>query len=332
MNILRKLLFPLGILYWLITYLRNVAYDKNWLKSVSYPFPVIAIGNLSVGGTGKTPHTEYLIKLLKTKKSIAVLSRGYGRKTKGYLLANEKTNAQDIGDEPFQMAHKFPNIQVAVCEDRNLGIQNLRATTNPEIILLDDAFQHRKVKAGFYVLLTTFSDLFVDDFILPFGNLRESAMGKKRANAVIVTKCPETLSNEEIHRIKQKLNVKVPVYFSKTVYDEYVYSENGKLSLAEVVSHSKAIVAGIAKPEYFVSKLKHEHDDVFIYPDHYDFGTEDVKKLEAIALTKKIITTEKDYMRLKSKMKTENLFYLPITISFLGESIDKQLLEFIGKD
>ena len=182
MNLLRKLLFPFAILYGLITSIRNFLFDKDILKSYSFDLPVIAVGNLSVGGTGKTPQIEYLIRLLSDKYKIATLSRGYKRKSKGFILAEANANAATLGDEPFQFFQKFPSIQVAVDADRKNGIEQLLLQTEkPEIILLDDAFQHRKVKAGFYILLTSYGDLYSDDFMLPTGNLRESRSGAARA-------------------------------------------------------------------------------------------------------------------------------------------------------
>jgi len=191
MNFFRKILFPLSILYGLITCIRNILFDNGILKAYSFDLPVIAVGNLSVGGTGKTPQIEYLIRLLSDKYKIATLSRGYKRQSSGFILAEASTTAATLGDEPFQFFTKFPNIHVAVDADRKNGIvQLLLQKDRPEIILLDDAFQHRKVKAGLYILLTSFEDLYVNDFVLPTGNLRESRSGAKRASIIVVTKCP----------------------------------------------------------------------------------------------------------------------------------------------
>ena len=190
MNLLRKLLFPFAILYGIITSLRNYLYDKGILKSYSFDIPVIAVGNLNVGGTGKTPQIEYLIRLLSPNYRVATLSRGYKRKSEGFVLADATSNAEILGDEPFQYFKKFPNIQVAVDADRRNGIEQLvKQKAMPEIILLDDAFQHRKVKAGFYILLTAYDDLFCNDFMLPTGNLRESSNGAKRANLIKTNRC-----------------------------------------------------------------------------------------------------------------------------------------------
>ena len=222
MNLLRKLLFPFAILYGFITGIRNFLFDKGVLKSYSFDVPIIAVGNLSVGGTGKTPQIEYLIRLLSPSYKVATLSRGYKRKSEGFVLADSTSNAEILGDEPFQFYKKFNNIQVAVDANRKNGIEKLLSQTNkPEVILLDDAFQHRKVKAGFYILLTSYDDLYSDDFILPTGNLRESRTGAKRANLVVVTKCPATLSPDEQNKIQAKLNLtsNQELYFSYIEYD-----------------------------------------------------------------------------------------------------------------
>lgn len=324
MKLLRKILFPIAIIYWLVTFVRNWLYDVSFFKSKSYHLPIIAIGNLSAGGTGKTPHTEYLIRLLKDKYKVAVLSRGYKRSTKGFVLANETVSAQELGDESYQIHAKFPEISVAVCEDRQNGIENLLATINPEIILLDDAFQHRKVKANFYVLLTAYDDLFSDDYILPFGNLRESASGKKRANLIIVTKCPAVLSEEEQEKVIQKLNGKVPVFFTSIDYDSEVFGAEKAMNVTEVISQEKVIVAGIAKPKYFVDYLNSGKDKVMIYPDHHNFSDQEISELNTATQDKILVTTEKDFVRLNGKINSDKLFYLPIKVAFINSEKEFQ--------
>jgi len=326
MKLLRKILFPITIIYWLVTFVRNWLYDVSYFKSKSYHLPIIAIGNLSAGGTGKTPHTEYLIRILKDKYKVAVLSRGYKRSTKGFVLANETISAQELGDESYQIHTKFPDISVAVCEDRQTGIENLISTIKPDVILLDDAFQHRKVKANFYVLLTAYDDLFSDDYILPFGNLRESAIGKKRANLVIVTKCPVALSEIEQDKVKQKLNVKVPVFFSSIAYDAEVIASGTVMNVTDVIAQEKVIVAGIAKPKYFVDYLNSGKDKVMIYPDHHNFSDQEILELNVLAQNKILVTTEKDFVRLVGKIKAEKLYYLPITTKFLNSENEFQSL------
>jgi len=314
--VIRKLLFPLGVVYWLVTFIRNWLYDLGIFTSKSYDLPIIAIGNLSAGGTGKTPQTEYIIRLLKNTYKIAVLSRGYKRSTKGFLLANDVVTSSELGDESFQMYSKFPEISVAVCEDRQTGIENLISKSNPDIILLDDAFQHRKVKAGFYILLTSYDDLFSDDYILPFGNLRESAIGKKRADVVVVTKCPQNITEKNKDEVRLKLNVNFPVFFTSIDYDSDVFSAENSISVSDIISKEKIIVAGIAKPKYFIDYLNSGTDKVMIYPDHHNFSEAEISEISELSKDKIIVTTEKDFMRLNRKIHSSNLFYLPIQTKF----------------
>ncbi len=252
MIILRYLLFPFAILYGFITSIRNFLYDKGIFKSYSFDIPIIAVGNLSVGGTGKTPQIEYLIRLLSPNYKIATLSRGYKRKSKGYVLADVTSTAEILGDEPFQMHQKFPNIKVAVDADRKNGIENLlKLDDKPELILLDDAFQHRKVKAGFYIMLSAYDDLFYNDFILPTGNLRESKSGAKRADIIVITKCPKDLSDITQKIIKEKIGLDCPIFFSFIDYDENIYNEFESKKVSDIKYTNKLLVAGIAKPEPF---------------------------------------------------------------------------------
>nr|WP_315233633.1 tetraacyldisaccharide 4'-kinase [uncultured Flavobacterium sp.] len=335
MNLLRKLLFPFAILYGLITSIRNFLFDKGILKSYSFDLPVIAVGNLSVGGTGKTPQIEYLIRLLSDKYKIATLSRGYKRQSKGFILAEASSNAKIIGDEPFQFFQKFPNIQVAVDADRKNGIEQLLSQQEkPEVILLDDAFQHRKVKAGFYILLTSYGDLYSDDFMLPTGNLRESRSGAKRANVIIVTKCPFNLSLEQQYDIKNRLKVSEDqeLYFTFIAYEDFIYAENRKINVNEIQSAAKLLVAGIAKPEPFFAYLQDTNDICLSFPDHHNFTDKDILEIKNLAQNNIIITTEKDYVRLKGSLPSEQLFYLPIQSSFVSgsENFDKTIIDYVG--
>ena len=334
MILLRKILFPFALLYGFITGIRNFLFDKGILKSYSFDVPIIAVGNLSVGGTGKTPQIEYLIRLLSPNYKVATLSRGYKRKSKGFILANSTSNAEILGDEPFQFYKKFQNIQVAVDANRKNGIEKLLSQTNKlEVILLDDAFQHRKVKAGFYILLTSYGDLYSDDFILPTGNLRESRAGAKRANLVIVTKCPATLSSDEQTEIQAKLNLTSTqeLYFSCIDYDESVFSEGKSIKASEVKNIDKLLLAGIAKPEPFFKYLQSEKEEQLVFPDHHYFSEKDLLEIENKAQGKMIITTEKDFVRLKGSIPKEQLFYLPIRSSFLSaaEKFDKTITDYV---
>ncbi len=325
MKVIRYLLFPFAILYNIVTAIRNFFYDTGVFTSTSFQLPVIVVGNLSTGGTGKTPQIEYLIRLLKDRYKIAVLSRGYKRKTKGFLLLNNTHNAEDVGDEPLQFFSKFKNIDVAVDANRTEGIQRLITDINPEVILLDDAFQHRKVKAGYYILLTKFDELYANDFLLPTGNLRESRRGRSRANTIIVTKCPQNLSEDQQKRIKEKLKPSADqeVYFTSIGYNETLKGDREVL-LSELENSEIVLVTGIANPKPLLqflgrNHLKFQHIN---FPDHHNFTSSDISKInttyESITSVNKIIlTTEKDYMRLKGKIS--NLVYIDIETKFLNK-------------
>ncbi|WP_442787348.1 tetraacyldisaccharide 4'-kinase [Flavobacterium suncheonense] len=335
MNFFRKLLFPLAVLYGFVTSVRNFLYDKGILKSYSFDLPVIAVGNLSVGGTGKTPQIEYLIRLLSDRYKVATLSRGYKRKSKGFVLADAGADAAVLGDEPFQFHQKFPNIQVAVDANRVNGItQLLSQNEKPDVILLDDAFQHRKVKAGFYIMLTAYGDLYCDDLILPAGNLRESRTGVKRADVIIVTKCPPQLTLIQQNEIRSRLQLKQhqQLFFTFIAYEESVSSEEKSMPVKEIATVDKILLAGIAKPDSFFAYLQAAQDATMTFPDHHDFTQLDIEKIKEKAKNKIIITTEKDYVRLKGKLRKEQLFCLPIKTSFLShqEDFDKSILDYVG--
>lgn len=335
MKLLRKILFPFSILYGWITGIRNILFDKGILKSYSFDIPIIAVGNLSVGGTGKTPQIEYLIRLLSDKYKVATLSRGYKRKSEGFILADATSNAEILGDEPYQFYKKFPEIQVAVDANRKNGIEQLLSQSQkPEVILLDDAFQHRKVKAGFYILLTSYGDLFCDDFMLPTGNLRESRSGAERANLIIVTKCPKALSDEEQNNIRNKIGLDKDIFFTYVDYDEKVYSDENRKDVSDLKNVEKLLVAGIAKPDPFFNYLQGKNDKTISFPDHHDFSDADLLEIKNKANKNLIITTEKDFVRLNGKLPKEQLFYLPIRSSFLNNAkvFDTEILDFIRKN
>ncbi len=333
-NLFRKTLFPFAILYGIITSIRNFLFDKGILKSYSFDVPVIAVGNLSVGGTGKTPQIEYLIRLLSPNFKVATLSRGYKRKSEGFVLANASSNAEILGDEPFQFYTKFKNIQVAVDANRKNGIEQLLSQKDKsDLILLDDAFQHRKVKAGFYILLTSYGDLYSDDFMLPTGNLRESRSGAKRANMIIVTKCPLNLSVEEQAKIKYNLNLSSnqELFFSFIDYDDSIDSKDKSMKVSEIKNVTKILLAGIAKPEPFFDHLQSKNDVKLIFPDHHHFSKNELLEIKKKAQNQIIITTEKDFVRLNNSILSDQLFYLPIRSSFLskGENFDKTINEYV---
>ncbi|MDP2088874.1 MAG: tetraacyldisaccharide 4'-kinase [Flavobacteriaceae bacterium] len=340
MKALRKLLFPFTILYGFITWIRNKCYDYGVLKSYSFNIPVICVGNLSVGGTGKTPQTEYLIRLLSSHKKMAVLSRGYQRKTTGFLLAKEGLTAIDLGDEPFQYFQKFPEIVVAVDERRVNGIQQLLKLPNPpEVILLDDAFQHRSVKPGLSILLTPFDDLFVDDYMLPAGNLREYQSGYKRADIVIVTRSPEEISAAIQSKIKSRLKLEQyqQLYFSSISYNETLKGGKSSLSINDLTNYEVLLITGIANPQQLLAflqkkEIKFEHIQ---FADHHLFSEQDIDKIKQdfhqFSSEKKIIlTTEKDYVRIFARL--ENCYFISIETIIINNEADfsKKILNYVG--
>lgn len=335
MDLLRKILFPFAAIYGLITWLRNYFYDKGIFKSTAFGVPVIAVGNLSVGGTGKSPQIEYLIRLLSPRYKVATLSRGYKRKSKGFMLAGQEATAEILGDEPFQFHSKFPHVAVAVDADRTNGIKQLLSLAKPDVVLLDDAFQHRRVKAGFYILLTAYGDLYVDDFLLPAGNLRESWRGAKRANVIVVTKCPIDLPARQQNAIRARMRLKPhqELYFSFIDYDDKVYSQDASETVAEIRENKKVLIAGIAKPKPFFDHLGGGSDIVLEFPDHHRFSENEIAQIKAEAAGKPVITTEKDYVRLKGRLDPGRLFYLPIRSAFLADAdnFDKTILDHVGK-
>jgi len=318
MNKLRKILFPFSVLYYGITALRNWLYDNNLIKSTSYDLPVICVGNLSMGGTGKTPMIEFLLSFLNEEKRVAVLSRGYKRKTKGFQYVEVFSRVDEVGDEPLQFKRKFPNNKIAVDGNRRRGITNL--APNADVILLDDAFQHRKVKPSFSVLLTTYGDLYINDTLLPAGNLRESRAGANRADVIVVTKCPEKIPYAEQQKIQFDLNLKEHqyVYFSTISYASVVQNKTNTDPLDVLMNKEFTLVTGIANPSPLVSYLK-EYGCIFehiSFPDHHNFTDSEIAMLQKKEF---ILTTEKDFMRLEGKINKALLYYLPIYISILNK-------------
>ncbi|MCL4146628.1 UNVERIFIED_CONTAM: hypothetical protein GTU68_021226 [Idotea baltica] len=331
MNFLRKILYPFSLLYGEITSTRNTFYDKGILKSTQFDIPTIVVGNLSVGGTGKTPQVEYLVRLLQKTHKLAILSRGYKRSTKGFIIANSTSTANQIGDEPLQYFKKFSNVIIAVDADRVNGIEQLtQLLDKPDIILLDDAFQHRKVDAGLNVLLTSYNDLYIDDHMLPTGNLREKVSGAERAKIIVVTKCPTALSQQEQFEITKKLHVEThqTAFFSTIKYGNEIIGKSDSIAISKLAEYKVVLVTGIAKTEPLINFLKEKNIAVqhIKYTDHYNFSDKDIEKINstfnAIETDKKIVlTTEKDYVR---SFTTSNLevYYLPIETSFIEHQED----------
>jgi tetraacyldisaccharide 4'-kinase len=330
------------MLYGSIMAFRNFLFDRGILKSTEFLVTTISVGNLAVGGTGKTPHVEYLIRLLGNKYKVAVLSRGYGRKTKGYMEADDDSDASKIGDEPYLYHRKFPFIKVVVGEKRVDAIKKLlQKHRDIKVVLLDDAYQHRYLKADLQILLTEYSNLYVDDLPMPAGRLREFPRGSKRANLIIVSKCPKNLSWEEAGRIREKLapEPEQEVFFTRYSYDKPLAAWKDDIEFTDT---EPVVVTGIANPAPMITYLekrfpKLEHME---YPDHYSFNRNDIKKIRRECRDGKtrhqLLTTEKDGMRLyphKKKLKGIDVFVLPIKVKFLfrEKAFDERILQYLNE-
>ncbi len=340
MGNLRKFLVPFSFLYGVITFVRNKFFD--WGINSTYDIPVksIIVGNLSVGGTGKTPHVAFLATFLSKTKKTTILSRGYGRKTKGYFQVNPTSTASTVGDEPLQYFTQLaPDVSVVVCASRTEGVQKIISEIQPEIILLDDAFQHRKVKAGYSILLMDYNKPFYKDCMLPAGDLREYTSGKKRADRLIVTKCPEDLSID----IKKNICLKTGfldahVYFSNIVYGNVLNFDNQFVNSFGGV----LLVTGIANPFPLYNHIKETNKvELVTFPDHHAFSVTDIQKIhtkfDLLEDTNAVIlTTEKDFMRLKSIVTKNELerypwCYIPIRISIdREEEFVQEIIHYVN--
>lgn len=350
---INKWLRPLSWIYGLAVGIRNLLFDINVLKSRSFDLPIISVGNITVGGSGKTPHVEYLINLLHKKWKVAVISRGYKRKSRGYVLANSQTRMQDIGDEPFQMKSKFRDIYVAVDKSRCDAIDRLtsdEATKDTNVVLLDDAFQHRYVKPCVSILLVDYHRLIIYDELLPAGHLREPKEGKRRADIVIVTKCPRDLNPMEFRVLKRAMNLfpYQDLYFTTIAYKNLkaVFSKKEK-PLADIGNATNVLLlTGIASPKQMLIDLKPYAKSLhpMSFADHHDFSTSDIEainsKFESMPSPKIIITTEKDKVRLLptkglSDSVRKHLYALPIEIEFMlngEESFNNKIIDYVRKN
>ena len=349
---INKWLTPLSWLYGVGTEGRNALFDAGILKSRSFRIPIINVGNITVGGTGKTPHVEYLIRLLSPKYKVAVLSRGYKRKSKGYVLAQPETPVEEIGDEPWQIKQKFPHVHVAVEANRCKGIERLladEATRDTEVILLDDAFQHRYVKPGLNILLTEYHRLITEDRLLPAGRLREKASGRYRANTVIVTKCPRTMTPIEFRVIEKKLSL---MPFQSLFFSTYDYGnlkglfKDEEKSLNQLGDTNVLLLTGIGNPKQMESDLKPHVLSVksLPFPDHHFFSPEDIadvyRAFTQMPQPRLIITTEKDATRLQIRPDLlheikEQIYVLPVEVQIMRNATSKfneKLFRYVHKN
>lgn len=346
-------LTPISWLYGIGVRFRNALFDMGLLKSVSYATPVISVGNITVGGTGKTPHVEYLIRLLHDNYKVAVLSRGYKRKSHGYILAGKDTVMSDIGDEPYQMKRKFGDIHVAVDKDRRHGIERLthdEATRDVQAILLDDAYQHRYVKPGVNILLIDYHRMIGYDKLLPAGRLREPQEGTIRADIVIVTKCPADLKPMEYRVLKRVMGLRPfqKLFFTTLEYGDLLPVYGGtprKLRSIKPTTHV-LLLTGIASPRQMILDLQPytRHITPLTFGDHHAFTAADAALINetyaALPSPKVIITTEKDSVRLQqlegmADEVKDNIFALPIQVKFLlddKEKFDKKIIDYVRKN
>ncbi|MCX7637196.1 MAG: tetraacyldisaccharide 4'-kinase [Cyclobacteriaceae bacterium] len=331
------LLWPFSVIWDGITRLRNYSYDSGWKPAVSFDIPVIVIGNLTVGGTGKTPMTEYIIRLLFPHIRISVLSRGYGRKTRGLHFAGDASTAAEIGDEPMQIHRKFPDVPVVVCEDRVFAIPHiLQRYDDIQAVILDDAYQHRRLRPGFSILLTDYSRPFYRDYLMPSGRLRESRKGASRAHVVVVTKCPDNLDEKNMNQIRELVQqyTRAPVYFTSLQYDEPYPLHATKSCLNNKV----VLVTGVARPEPLEQWVRNRFTLLrhFRYRDHHHYSVDDLLRIkkftEQFAEPVSVITTEKDAVKLTALPGYEalSLFAVPVTVRFLnnGKEFDNLVLNY----
>lgn len=340
----RVLLLPFALLYGLVITIRNYLYNKQYLRSAAFGLPLICVGNVAVGGTGKSPMVEYLVQLLQGQYKVATLSRGYKRKTKGYALADANTTALDIGDEPMQFHLKFPELTVAVGEERLVAIpQLLHDRPDTQVILLDDAFQHRPVRAGLNILLTDYNNLFTRDYFLPTGDLRDQRSSYKRAHIIVVTKCPATLTEAEKEALLTEIHP-LPaqqVYFTTIEYGTPYHIIN-KTAYTITPEEEVLLVCGIANPRPLQQFLNEQVAtyNLLDYNDHHIFSIDDLKdirkKYEQLTGNRKIIlTTEKDAVRLlkfKQELDRLPLYVLPVRHGFLfngADQFNRQMIHFI---
>ena len=339
MKILRFLLFPLGIIYYLLSTCRNILFDIKIFKSKYYKIPNIGVGNLSMGGTGKSVLIIYLVELFKPKFNLAILSRGYKRKSKGFFIASNESSAELIGDEPYQFYKRFPEITVAVSENRNDGVNKIiKENPKTQLILFDDILQHRSINAHLRILTTTYDIPFFKDYIFPVGNLREPRAGHKRVDIILVTKCPKELNEDDRDNFLKEIKLEPyqKVFFTKISYSLNIYSRNKKIELLSLNRSEFILVTGIADSSYLVDylntkNLKFNH---IKYPDHHNYTSKDVNHINSNAKDKIVLTTEKDYWRLSPLVKEFYLYFLPIKMSFFSNeeknSFDNHLKKLLN--
>jgi tetraacyldisaccharide 4'-kinase len=349
-------LYPLSLLYAAVTRIRNFMYDSGFLSTTEFQIPIICVGNITVGGTGKTPHTEYLAGLLSKYFKVATLSRGYKRKSKGFRIALSTSLCAEIGDEPLQIFRKHPDVLVTVDRNRVNGVNRiLEENPETEVIILDDGFQHRRLTPGFSILLSDFERPIIRDHILPYGSLRESFENMRRADIILITKCPENISPIQRRIIVKEIN-KAPyqnLYFTSLTYNsplpvfENTLPDVSTLDLTESTGCGIVLVTGIANPTPFREYLQTFFKEIIhlSFPDHYNFKEKDILNISSAlnnlkSASKYLITTEKDAVRLRefsniAESVRSSFYYIPVGIQFLNDDekeFDNLIIEYVRKN
>ncbi|HBH06701.1 MAG TPA: tetraacyldisaccharide 4'-kinase [Flavobacteriales bacterium] len=311
MRIIRFLLFPFAFIYGIVTGIRNYLYNLGYIQSHSFPIPIIKVGNLNTGGTGKTPMTQYLATSMPQSKKVGILSRGYRRKTRGFIKANANSKASEIGDEPLLLYNNVPGVEIAVCEDRKVGIENITQGSTLDLIILDDAFQQRRIIGNIEILLTTYAQPYYNDLMLPTGNLREFISGRKRADLIIVTKCPPDIDKAEMEGIKEKLRPfrNQKVLFSILKYNSLQQSINANDQADTRINI--ILVTGIANAKGLKNHLSglYNIEHHFEFRDHHPFSSQDLHKIHHTHSNAPdntlIVTTEKDWVKIEPLLSAE---------------------------
>jgi len=347
-------LYPFSILYRLITDIRNFLFDKGILRSMEFRIPVICIGNITVGGTGKTPHAEYTINLLKKEFKVAILSRGYKRKSSGFRVVTISSEARETGDEPLQICRKFPDVLVAVDRKRVNGIKKImKEHPETDVIILDDGFQHRSVRPGLSILLTDYNRPVTRDYLMPYGRLRENRKNRKRADIIIISKTPEEITKSEIKEITSEIRSHPgqEIYFTKICYDAlspvFDSEESNSFYGKDYRNYGAVLITGIASPGMLNIHLKKQFNEIIHldFPDHHYFDEYDIQKVKKAynklkSKERLIITTEKDAVRLRELSNIEDplrsvFFYLPVRVSFINDyktKFDNMIFEYVRKN
>ena len=323
----RLLLFPFAFLYGVVVQLRNLFFDIGFFSSKEFNTPSLGVGNISMGGTGKSVVVTYLIDLLQKTKTLATLSRGYGRKTKGLRIANNNDNASTLGDEPFQFLNRYSNLSVIVSENRSQGMEAIKSLNPvPEVVIMDDIMQHRWVKPGLLIMTTDYNSPYFKDYILPVGGLREFRSGVNRADLILITRSPSGLSRVKKENFLEGIKSNIPIFFTTIKYAKFLYKKDQNTSDLKLKKDNFILVTGIADSSQMITYLETKFGVFkhFKFPDHHHFSNGDIQKILNASKNKIILTTEKDHGRLSPLINHHKLCYLKISLDFIFDKDKRQ--------